>query len=113
MTNFIDSSLLLVSVVKKGYLLNYVNDKFLQTFMDHFKNISFDESDEETEENESSCFSCLRKKDIKLTDDESQADISERITKLDRLFRKKIFREFDMESELFSDDRQQQGMQPW
>jgi len=75
--------------------------------MDHFKNISFDEFDDETdEENEKWC-SCLRKKvDIKLDEAESQTNISERVIKLDRLFRKKIFREFDMEVELFNDERQ-------
>jgi hypothetical protein len=107
-TNFIDSSLMLVSVNTKGYLLNYVNDKFLQTFMDHFKNISFDETDDdETDEDNEKWCSCLRRKvDIKLDEAESQTNISERVIKLDRLFRKKIFREFDMELELFNDDRQ-------
>ena len=47
--NFIDSSLILITQSKRGYLLNYVNDVFLKSFQEYFSNINSDcENEEET-----------------------------------------------------------------
>ena len=43
LANFIDSSLLLITLSQKGYLLNYVNDNFFSMFREYLDHIPLSE----------------------------------------------------------------------
>ena len=109
LADFIDSSLLVIKELEKGFTLNYVNDTFLKQFEEYLRNMTLGEnsSDDEDEANECVCYYGCTKKD----DDDQKS--STRAEKLHRLLSKKIFQEFNMDLEQEKRDHCIQGMDPW